>query len=81
MIAELARDVPLIGAMTTRNFDEVLESCARGRRLEPTDAEHRGVVERGVRKRAPCTSWWDVPSWCFIAFRRRRSGRRRGFAL
>lgn len=53
VIADLARDVPLIGAMTTRNFDEVLELLRTGRRLEPTDAEHRGVVERGVSKRAP----------------------------
>lgn len=53
VIADLARDVPLIGAMTTRNFDEVLELLRKARRLEPTDAEHGGVVERGLSKRAP----------------------------
>jgi len=53
VIADLARDVPLIGAMTIRNFDEVLELVRAGRRLGPTDYEHRAVVERGLRKRAP----------------------------
>lgn len=53
VIADLARDVPLIGAMTTRNFDEVLELLRKGRRVEPTDAERRAVVESGVGKRAP----------------------------
>lgn len=53
VIADLARDVPLIGAMTTRNFDEVLELLRDGRRVEPTDAEHRAVVNRGVSKVAP----------------------------
>lgn len=53
MIADLARDVPLIGAMTTRNFDEVLELMRKARRVEATDAEYRGVVARGLAKRAP----------------------------
>lgn len=53
VISDLARDVPLIGAMTTRNFDEVLELLCNGLRVEPTDAEHRAVVDRGVSKRAP----------------------------
>ncbi len=53
MIDDLARDVPLIGAMTTRNFDEVLELLRNGLRVEPTDAEYRAVVDRGVGKRAP----------------------------
>lgn len=53
VIADLARDVPLIGAMTTRNFDEVLELLRKARRVEATDAEHRGVVARGLAKRAP----------------------------
>lgn len=48
VIADLARDVPLIGAMTTRNFDEVLELLRKARRVEATDAEYRGVVARGL---------------------------------
>lgn len=53
VIADLARDVPLIGAMITRNFDDVLELLRAGRRVEPTDIERRAVVDRGLRKRAP----------------------------
>jgi len=53
VIADLARDVPLIGAMITRNFDEVLELLRKGRPVVPTDAEHRAVVDRGVNKLAP----------------------------
>jgi hypothetical protein len=53
VIEDLARHVPLIGAMTTRNFDEVLELLRAGRVIEPTDANHGAVVERGLAKRAP----------------------------
>ena len=53
VIEDLARDVPLIGAMTTRNFDEVLEMLQAGRAIELTDANYRAVVERGLAKRAP----------------------------
>jgi len=53
VIEGLARHVPLIGAMTTRNFDEVLELLRAGRVIEPTDEERRGVIERGLSKRAP----------------------------
>jgi hypothetical protein len=49
----LAHQVPLIGAMTTRNFTEILELLEKGRRLEPGPAEHEGVVRRGLAKRAP----------------------------
>ena len=53
VIEELARHVPLIGAMTTRNFDEVLELLRAGGVIEPTDDDRRGVVERGLAKHAP----------------------------
>lgn len=52
VIADLAHDLPLIGAMTTRNFDEVLQLLRNGRRVEATDAEHSAVVRRGTIKRA-----------------------------
>jgi hypothetical protein len=45
--------VPLIGAMTTRNFTEIAELLAQGRRLQPTEAEHAAVVRRGLEKQAP----------------------------
>ena len=53
VIEGLARHVPLIGAMTTRNFDEVLELLRAGRTVEPSSAHHSAVVERGLTKRAP----------------------------
>jgi hypothetical protein len=53
MIDELAREVPLIGAMTTRNFDQVRDLLRRGRVVGVTDAERRNVVERGLNKLAP----------------------------
>ncbi len=52
-VEDLARHAPLIGAMTTRNFDEVLDLLRGGRSIEPTDSEHHAVVERGLSKRAP----------------------------
>lgn len=52
-IGDLARDVPLIGAMATRNFDDVLELLQRGRTVSVSNREHQAVVERGLTKRAP----------------------------
>lgn len=53
LVADLARDVPLIGAMTTRNFDDVLALLRGGKAIEPTAREHEAVVSRGLEKRAP----------------------------
>jgi len=53
VVDDLARRAPLIGAMTTRNFDDVLALLKSGRRLEPTDAEQLKVVARGLAKQAP----------------------------
>jgi hypothetical protein len=53
LVDELAHEVPLIGAMTTRNFDEVLDLLRAGRTVEATDDDRRRVVERGLSKRAP----------------------------
>lgn len=53
VVEELSHEVPLIGAMTTRNFDEVLEFLRGGRVVEATDEERRRVVERGLHKTAP----------------------------
>lgn len=52
-VEDLARHAPLIGAMTTRNFDEVLDLLRGGRVVEATDSENHAVVERGLSKRAP----------------------------
>jgi hypothetical protein len=53
LIRGLQHQVPLISAMTTRNFDEIAELLARGRRLVPSPEEYQQVVERGLEKRAP----------------------------
>ena len=49
----LAHQVPLIGAMTTRNFEEIDELLRKGRRVEPTDRERSRAVQRGLDKQAP----------------------------
>jgi hypothetical protein len=53
MIDTLAYQVPLIGAMTTRNFDDILELLRAGEVMEPTEEQCRRVVQRGLDKRAP----------------------------
>lgn len=53
MLDQLAHQVPLIGAMTTRNFEEIRELLDRGTRLEPTTADQERVVGRGLAKAAP----------------------------
>lgn len=52
-VDSLAHQVPLIGAMTTRNFAEILDLLRAGRRLEPGPDDYAAVVERGLRKIAP----------------------------
>lgn len=53
LLEVLAHQVPLIGAMTTRNFDEIVDLLGQGLHLEPTDVEHARVVHRALDKRAP----------------------------
>jgi hypothetical protein len=62
MLDQLAHQVPLIGAMTTRNFEEIREQLDRGTRIEPTADDRARVVARGLAKAAP--------------FHRNRDGRR-----
>lgn len=53
VLAELAHQVPLIGALTTRNFDEILELLAKGEHIEPSDEERNRALQRGLDKVAP----------------------------
>src|SRR5215218_4193778 len=53
VIEDLSRHLPLVGAMTTRNFAEIRELLSAGRSLEGTDEEERRVVQRGLAKTAP----------------------------
>jgi hypothetical protein len=49
----LAHQVPLIGAMTTRNFEDILSLLESGQSIEPTDQQRIRVVQRGLEKSAP----------------------------
>ncbi|MGN6606012.1 MAG: PIN domain-containing protein [Jatrophihabitans sp.] len=53
VIEGLAHQVPLIGAMTTRNFDDISELLAGGKVLDTGPDQERRVIERGLAKRAP----------------------------
>jgi hypothetical protein len=53
VIDDLARHLPLVGAMTTRNFTEIRELLTNGQVLAPSAEENRRVVERGLAKSAP----------------------------
>ena len=53
MVDQLAHQVPLIGAMTTRNFAEIREQLDRGTPIEPTSDDRARVVDRGLVKVAP----------------------------
>jgi hypothetical protein len=53
VIDDLARHLPLVGAMTTRNFKEIRELLTKGQALLPSALENSRVVERGLSKSAP----------------------------
>lgn len=49
----MAHQVPLIGALATRNFDAILELLDKGHMLQPSPEEADRVVRRGLEKKAP----------------------------
>nr|WP_199859337.1 PIN domain-containing protein [Frigoribacterium sp. CFBP 8751] len=53
VIEDLSRHLPLVGAMTTRNFEEIRELLVVGELIQHSDAEVHRVVERGLQKAAP----------------------------
>lgn len=53
VIEDLGRHLPLVGAMTTRNFREVRELLIAGEIVETSEVEMTRVVERGLNKAAP----------------------------
>ncbi|AOT05787.1 PIN domain-containing protein [Arthrobacter sp. U41] len=53
VIENLGRHLPLVGAMTTRNFREVRELLVTGQVVEQSEVETNRVVERGLKKAAP----------------------------
>lgn len=52
-LAELTHQIPLVSAMTVRNFSEISDLLRAGKRLEPTNQDRAQVVQRGLDKRAP----------------------------
>lgn len=53
VIEDLGRHLPLVGAMTTRNFREIRELLVAGQTLQASEAEMTRVVDRGLTKAAP----------------------------
>ena len=53
IIEGLSHHLPLVGAMTTRNFGDIRELLIAGKALQPTEDEINRVVARGLRKAAP----------------------------
>lgn len=53
VIDDLSRHVPLIGAMTTRNFDEIRDLLVGGQVVTGSESVTRRVIDRGLEKRAP----------------------------
>lgn len=53
VIEDLSRHLPLVGAMTTRNFEELRELLMAGQIVEPSRVEMSRVVGRGLKKAAP----------------------------
>jgi hypothetical protein len=49
----LAHEMPLIGAMATRNFTDILRLFENRRLLEPSVGDRDRVLERGLAKKAP----------------------------
>jgi hypothetical protein len=53
LLDSLAYQVPLIGAMTTSNFNDIAELLRNGHQLAPTGGDYARVVQRGMEKKAP----------------------------
>lgn len=53
VVDDLSRHVPLVGAMTTRNFTDIRDLLAQGRAVSPSEDAHSRVINRGLQKRAP----------------------------
>jgi PIN domain len=52
-LQEMTHHIPLVSAMTVRNFSEISDLLRAGKRLEPTNLDRARVVQRGLGKKAP----------------------------
>jgi hypothetical protein len=53
LLSGLAHEMPLIGAMATRNFDDIRALLDTADVVEPTEFDRKRAIERGLDKRAP----------------------------
>jgi len=52
-LQEMSHYIPLISAMTIRNFSEISDLLRTGKRLTPTNVERNRVIQRALEKKAP----------------------------
>jgi PIN domain len=52
-LQEMTHHIPLVSAMTVRNFSEISDLLRAGKRLDPTNRDRARVVQRGLDKQAP----------------------------
>jgi hypothetical protein len=52
-IEEMAHHIPLVSAMTLRNFTEISDLLRAGRVIKPTTGDCKRVIQRGLQKKAP----------------------------
>lgn len=52
-LQEMTHYIPLVSAMTVRNFSEISDLLRAGKRLDPTNQDSARVIKRGLEKKAP----------------------------
>ena len=52
-LQEMTHHIPIVSAMTVRNFSEISDLLSAGKRLDPTNLDRARVVQRGLDKKAP----------------------------
>ena len=52
-LEEMTRHIPLVSAMTLQNFSEISELLRGGKRVTPSNLDHKRVIQRGLDRKAP----------------------------
>ncbi len=52
-LEEMTQHIPMVSAMTVRNFSEISDLLHSGRSLSPTNVDKARVIQRGLDKKAP----------------------------
>lgn len=53
LLEGMAHHIPLVSAMTLKNFSEIQDLLNAGNQVSPTSADQAKVVQRGLEKKAP----------------------------